>query len=232
MKILYEDNHLIIVSKLPSEIVHSDKTGDTSLEEMVAHYLKEKYQKPGNVFVGVVHRLDRPVGGIVVFAKTSKALARMNKLFADGGVHKIYRAIIPQMNRKETSGECIDWLLRNPKQNKTYRVSPNTPDAKRAHLKWRLIASAERYQLLEIELLTGRHHQIRTQLAGIGTPIKGDLKYGAPRSNPDGSISLLSYSIRFEHPVSHEEIFLTAPTPNDKLWQLLMARVSQEELTS
>lgn len=229
MKILYEDNHLIIVSKLPGEIVHSDKTGDTSLEEMVAQYIKETYQKPGNVFVGVVHRLDRPVGGLVIFAKTSKALARMNKLFAEGKVHKTYRAIVPQTASQEQQGECIDWLLRNPKQNKTYRVTPNTPGAKQAHLRWRLIATAERYQLLEIELLTGRHHQIRAQLSGMNRPIKGDLKYGAPRSNPDGSISLLSYSVRFEHPVSHQEIYLEAPVPKDKLWQLLMERAEEKK---
>lgn len=229
MKILYEDNHLIIVSKLPGEIVHSDKTGDTSLEEMVAQYIKETYQKPGNVFVGVVHRLDRPVGGLVIFAKTSKALARMNKLFAEGKVHKTYRAIVPQTASQEQQGECIDWLLRNPKQNKTYRVTPTTPGAKQAHLRWRLIATAERYQLLEIELLTGRHHQIRAQLSGMNSPIKGDLKYGAPRSNPDGSISLLSYSVRFEHPVSHQEIYLEAPVPKDKLWQLLMARAEEKK---
>ncbi len=224
MNILYEDNHLIIVNKKPGEIVHVDKTGDVSLEDKVGHYLKEKYQKPGNVFVGVVHRLDRPVGGIVVFAKTSKALARMNKLFAEGKVHKTYRAIVPNSNSRETSGECVDWLIRNTKQNKTYRASESHPNAKKAHLKWKLLATAERYQLLEVQLFTGRHHQIRVQLAGINRIIKGDLKYGAPRSNPDGSISLLSYSIQFEHPVSHKEISLVAPTPKDKLWQLLMSR--------
>ncbi len=223
MKVLYEDNHLIIVNKLPGEIVHSDKTGDISLEDKLKAYLKEKYHKTGNVFVGVVHRLDRPVGGLVVFAKTSKALARMNKLFAEGKVQKTYRAIVPN-NSKETEGECINWLIRNTKQNKTYIVNEGRKDAKRAHLKWKLLSTAERYQLLEIQLFTGRHHQIRVQLAGIHKIIKGDLKYGAPRSNPDASISLLSYSIHFEHPVSHEEINLIAPTPADKLWQLLMKK--------
>lgn len=222
MKVVYEDNHLLVVSKLPGEIVHADKTGDPSLEDMVALYLKKKYNKPGNVFVGVVHRLDRPVGGLVLFAKTSKALARMNNLFAEGGVHKTYRAVV-QNSPKGTQGECIDWLWRNAKQNKTYIVKENHPDAKRAHLRWRRIATAERYQMLEIELLTGRHHQIRAQLAGMGCPIKGDLKYGAPRSNPDGSISLLSYSMVFEHPVSHQKIELHATPPHDKLWQLLFS---------
>lgn len=222
MKVIYEDNHLLVVSKLPGEIVHADKTGDRSLEEMVALYLKKKYNKPGNVFVGVVHRLDRPVGGLVLFAKTSKALARMNKLFAEGGVHKVYRAIV-QKAPELPQGECIDWLWRNAKQNKTYIVRSDHPEAKRAHLRWRKVASAERYHLLEIELLTGRHHQIRAQLAGMGSPIKGDLKYGAPRSNPDGSISLLSYTMRFEHPVSHEQIELEALPPQDKLWQLLFS---------
>ncbi|MCI6154097.1 MAG: RluA family pseudouridine synthase [Bacteroidales bacterium] len=222
MKVIYEDNHLLVVSKLPGEIVHADKTGDRSLEEMVALYLKKKYNKPGNVFVGVVHRLDRPVGGLVLFAKTSKALARMNKLFAEGGVHKVYRAIV-QKAPESPQGECIDWLWRNAKQNKTYIVRSDHPEAKRAHLRWRKVASAERYHLLEIELLTGRHHQIRAQLAGMGSPIKGDLKYGAPRSNPDGSISLLSYTMRFEHPVSHEQIELEALPPQDKLWQLLFS---------
>lgn len=222
MKVVYEDNHLIVVSKRPGEIVHADVTGDRSLEEMVALYLKEKYQKTGNVFVGVVHRLDRPVGGLVVFAKTSKALARMNKLFAEGGVHKTYRAIV-QKTPPSKEGECIDWLWRNAKQNKTYISSPHKPDAKRAHLRWRLVASAQRYHMLEVTLLTGRHHQIRAQLAHMGCPIKGDLKYGAPRSNPDGGIALLSYEIQFEHPVSHDIIHLKTPLPQDKLWQLLFS---------
>ena len=232
MRVVYEDNHLLVVSKLPGEIVHADKTGDPSLEDMVALYLKKKYNKPGNVFVGVVHRLDRPVGGLVLFAKTSKALARMNKLFAEGEVHKTYRAVV-QNSPKGSQGECIDWLWRNAKQNKTYIVKENYPDAKRAHLRWRRIATAERYQMLEIELLTGRHHQIRAQLAGLGCPIKGDLKYGAPRSNPDGSISLLSYSMVFEHPKPPKDRTTRHTAPRQTLaTALLSCREVTQGLTS
>lgn len=218
MEVLYEDNHIIIVSKNSSEIVQGDKTGDTPLSETVAAWLKEKYAKPGNVFVGVTHRLDRPVSGTVVFAKTSKALSRLNAMFRDGEVDKRYLAIVTARPEKP-EGELVHWLVRNEKQNRSYASDHEKPDSKRAVLKYRLIASSERYWLLEVHLETGRHHQIRCQLAAMGCPIKGDLKYGAPRSNPDGSISLHAFSVAFEHPVSHKQIYVQAPLPADNLWQ-------------
>ena len=242
MQVIYEDNHIIVVSKRSGEIVQGDKTGDEPLSETVKAYLKEKYQKPGNVFLGVVHRLDRPVSGLVVFARTSKALTRLNKMFASGEVHKTYWAIVPITNNRlpinddrDTTqnngywlldnGYCTltHWLTRNEQQNKSYAYDHEVPNAKKAQLRYRLIARGERYQLLEVELLTGRHHQIRCQLAAAGMPIRGDLKYGAPRSNPDGSISLLSRRVQFVHPVSGQEISLEAPLPDDPLWKKLLA---------
>ena len=240
MKVVYEDNHVIIVAKESGEIVQGDKTGDKPLSEIVKEYIKEKYQKPGEVFLGVVHRLDRPVSGLVVFARTSKALARLNKMFAEGEVHKTYWAITqtlprplpveggehtsshPSLNR-EGSGEGLltHWLVRNEKQNKSYAYDREVPHTKKAQLRYRVIGRGDRYALLEVELLTGRHHQIRCQLAKIGCPIKGDLKYGAPRSNPDGSISLLSRRVEFIHPVSKQQIIVEAPVPADNLWQAL-----------
>ena len=189
MEVIYEDNHIIIVSKTSSEIVQGDKTGDTPLSETVKQYLKEKYHKPGNVFVGVVHRLDRPVSGLVVFAKTSKALARLNEMFKNGDVHKTYWAVVKNCPR-EPEATLEHYLVRNEKQNKSYAYDSEKPGAKKAILHYRLIGRSENYYLLEVDLKTGRHHQIRCQLAKIGCPIKGDLKYGFPRSNPDGSISL------------------------------------------
>ena len=191
MIVVYEDNHIIVVNKTSSEIVQGDKTGDTPLSEMVKQYLKEKYNKPGNVFIGVTHRLDRPVSGLVVFAKTSKALPRLNEMFRNGEVKKTYWAIVKECP-KETEGELVHYLVRNEKQNKSY--------------------------LLEVDLKTGRHHQIRCQLAKMGCPIKGDLKYGFPRSNPDGSICLHARTVQFVHPVSKEMIQLTAPVPEGNLW--------------
>ena len=215
---LYEDNHIIIVSKLAGEIVQGDKTGDVPLSDIVAADLKEKYAKPGNVFVGVPHRLDRPVSGVVVLAKTSKALSRLNEMFRVGSVDKRYLAIVRNMP-KQPEGRLENWLVRNEKQNRSYAYDKEVPGSKQAILNYRLVASSVNYHLLEIELLTGRHHQIRCQLAKMGCPIKGDLKYGAERSNPDGSISLHAYPVTFEHPVSHQMIDVKAPLPEDTLWQ-------------
>jgi 23S rRNA pseudouridine1911/1915/1917 synthase len=206
-----------VVNKSASEIVQGDKTGDTPLSELVKQYLKEKYNKPGNVFVGVTHRLDRPVSGLVIFAKTSKALARLNDMFQHGGVKKSYWAIVK--NRpKEPEGELVNYLVRNEKQNKSYAYDREVPGSKKAVLCYRQIAQSDNYFLLEVDLKTGRHHQIRCQLAKMGCPIKGDLKYGFPRSNPDGSICLHSRRVAFVHPVSKQEIVLEAPVPNDNLW--------------
>ena len=232
MEVVYEDNHIIIVYKESGEIVQGDKTGDRPLSDIVKDYIKEKYQKPGAVFLGVVHRLDRPVSGLVVFARTSKALTRLNNMFRDGEVHKTYWAIVSKTeeNRKKTEeerGEMDDsshtlehWLVRNEKQNKSYAYDHEVPNSKKAILKYRVIGHSDRYTLLEVNLLTGRHHQIRCQLAAMGCPIKGDLKYGAKRSNPDGSISLLSHRVEFIHPVSKERIVVESPLPNDPLWQM------------
>ena len=217
MEVIYEDNHIIIVSKTSSEIVQGDKTGDTPLSETVKQYLKEKYHKPGNVFVGVVHRLDRPVSGLVVFAKTSKALARLNEMFKNGDVHKTYWAVVKNRPR-EPEATLEHYLVRNEKQNKSYAYDREKPGAKKAILHYRLIGRSENYYLLEVDLKTGRHHQIRCQLAKIGCPIKGDLKYGFPRSNPDGSISLHARRVSFVHPVSKELIDVEAPLPDGNLW--------------
>ena len=218
MEVIYEDNHIIIVNKQSGEIVQGDKTGDRPLSDIVKDYIKEHYAKPGAVFLGVVHRLDRPVSGLVVFARTSKALARLNKMFAEGEVHKTYWAIVKNTPR-EPEGTLTHWLVRNEKQNKSYAYDTKKPNAKKAILKYRVIGHSDNYTLLEIQLMTGRHHQIRCQLAAIGCPIKGDLKYGAPRSNPDGSISLMARRVEFIHPVSKEPIVAEAPLPDDTLWQ-------------
>ena len=214
---LYEDNHVIIVYKESGEIVQSDKTGDTPLSDIVKAYLKEKYQKPGNVFLGVVHRLDRPVSGLVIFARTSKALSRLNEMFRVGDIHKTYWAIT-QSAPSENEGELEHWLVRNERQNKSYAYTREVPGSKRAVLRYRQLAQGEHYSLLEVTLLTGRHHLIRCQLAAMGCPIKGDLKYGAHRSNPDGSISLMSRRVEFLHPVSKQPISVEAPLPVDSLW--------------
>ena len=219
MEIVYEDNHLIIVYKHSGEIVQGDKTGDVPLSEDVKCYLKEKYQKPGNVFLGVVHRLDRPVAGLVVFAKTSKALTRLNKMFRDGEVHKTYWAITKNLP-PQSEGTLTHWLVRNEKQNKSYAYDHEVPHSKKAILKYRLIGQSDHYCLLEVNLMTGRHHQIRCQLAHMGCPIKGDLKYGTQRSNPDGSICLLAHHVEFVHPVSKQLISFDSPLPEDKLWQV------------
>ena len=220
MQVVYEDNHIIIVSKRSGEIVQGDKTGDEPLSETVKQYIKKKYGKPGEVFLGVVHRLDRPVSGLVIFARTSKALTRLNKMFAEGDVHKTYWAITKN-TPKEPEGTLIHWIVRNEQQNKSYAYDKEKPHAKKAILHYRVIGHSDNYSLIEVRLMTGRHHQIRCQLAAMGCPIKGDLKYGAPRSNPDGSISLLSRRIEFVHPVSKENICVEAPLPDDPLWQLV-----------
>ena len=217
MTVVYEDNHIIVVNKTASEIVQGDKTGDTPLSEMVQLYLKEKYNKPGNVFIGVPHRLDRPVSGLVVLAKTSKALARLNDMFRNGDVKKTYWAIVKD-RPKELEGELQHWLVRNEKQNKSYAYDKEVKNSKKAILCYKLIAHSVNYHLLEVDLKTGRHHQIRCQLAKMGCPIKGDLKYGSPRSNPDGSICLQARRGRFIPPVSKQEIDLTAPLPQGNLW--------------
>ena len=218
MTVVYEDNHIIIVSKVSGEIVQGDKTGDKPLSETVKRYIKEAYAKPGEVFLGVVHRLDRPVFGLVLFARTSKALARMNTLFANGEVHKTYWAIVKN-EPPQPEGTLTHWLVRNEKQNKSYAYDQEVPHSKKAVLDYKVIGKSDNYFLVEVDLKTGRHHQIRCQLAKIGCPIKGDLKYGAKRSNPDGSISLLSRTMQFVHPVSKKDISVEAPLPDDRLWQ-------------
>ena len=218
MNVVYEDNHIIIVNKRSGEIVQGDKTGDKPLSDIVKEYIKEKYNKPGNVFLGVVHRLDRPVSGLVVFAKTSKALSRLNDMFRTGDVHKTYWAITKRRDIAP-EGTLTDWLTRNERQNKSYAHDREVASAKKAILKYKVRSVSDNYMLLEVTLLTGRHHQIRCQLAHMGCPIKGDLKYGAPRSNPDGSISLHSRRVEFVHPVSKEQICVEAEVPADRLWQ-------------
>ena len=222
MQVLYEDNHIIAISKTCHEIVQGDKTGDTPLSETVKAYIKEKYQKPGEVFLGVTHRLDRPTTGGVLFARTSKALTGLNAMFqSHEQIRKTYWAIVPSNSQLPIANRLENYLLRNEKQNKSFVVKPGTKDAKRAVLSYKVIAQSERYMLLAINLETGRHHQIRCQLAAIGCPIKGDLKYGAKRSNPDGGISLHARKVEFIHPVSKHPICITAPVPDDSLWQTL-----------
>lgn len=214
MEVVYEDNHVIVVNKRAGEIVQGDKTGDMPLSDMVKAYLKEKYNKPGNVFCGVVHRIDRPVSGLVVFARTSKALERLNRMFREGEVHKTYWALV-EGHPKQPEATLENWLVSDGKLNKTFITDSGNRDAKLSRLSYRTIASGDRYTLLEVNLLTGRKHQIRAMLAGIGHPIKGDLKYGAKRSNRDGGISLQSHHIEFTHPVSKSPIALTAaPLPD------------------
>ena len=226
MKVVYEDNHVIIVHKESGEIVQGDKTGDKPLSETVKDYIRDKFHKPGNVFLGVVHRLDRPVAGLVVFARTSKALSRLNEMFRKGEVHKTYWAITKNAPA-EPEGTLVNWIVRNEKQNKSYVYDKEVPNAKRAELKYSVIAHTDNYHLLEVNLLTGRHHQIRCQLAHMGCVIKGDLKYGAPRSNPDGSISLLSHEVTFIHPVSKMEIKAESVIPDDRLWRDIAEAVTK-----
>jgi 23S rRNA pseudouridine1911/1915/1917 synthase len=219
MNIIYEDNHIIAVNKTNSDLVQGDKTGDTSLDKKLQQFLKEKYNKPGNVFVGVVHRLDRPVSGAVIFAKTSKALSRLNNLFKNKEISKTYWAIIKNRPPKDED-TLIHYIVRNTKKNKSFAYDKEMKNSKKASLSYKLIALSDNYSLLEIDLHTGRHHQIRSQLSKIGCPIKGDLKYGFPHSNTDGGISLHARKINFIHPVKKELVTIIADTPNEKLWNL------------
>jgi len=217
LQVLFEDNHLIVVNKRVGDIVQGDKTGDDPLSEVVKQYLKDKYNKPGNVYLGVVHRLDRPTSGIVLFAKTSKALPRLNKMFAEGDNKKMYWAVVKNPPPKE-SDTLTHWLVRNPKQNKSYAHNKEVPNSKKAVLDYKLVKKLDSYYLLEIDLKTGRHHQIRAQLAAIGCVIKGDLKYGADRSNKDGGIHLHARSLAIVHPVQKEPVAFLAPPPQDPIW--------------
>lgn len=218
LQVIYEDNHIIIVNKRAGDIVQGDKTGDEPLSEVVKSYIKNKYDKPGNVYLGVVHRLDRPTTGIVMFSKTSKALPRLNKIFADKEAKKIYWALVKQMPPK-TEDTLIHWLKKNPKNNKSTAYIKEVKESKKAILHYKILKNLDNYYLLEVELETGRHHQIRSQLSSIGCPIKGDLKYGFDRSNPDAGISLHARGLSFIHPVTNEAIQLEAPLPNDPLWK-------------
>lgn len=217
LDVLFEDNHLIAINKRAGDIVQGDKTGDDPLSAIVKQYIKEKYDKPGEVFLGVVHRLDRPTTGIVVFARTSKALERMNALFAQGETQKTYWAVVDQAPPK-AEDRLVHYMQRNTKQNKSYALDTDAPGRKQAALRYRLLKKLDRYYLLEIALETGRHHQIRAQLASIGCTIKGDLKYGAPRSNPGGGIYLHAHSLEFIHPVRKEPVHIVADPPEDAVW--------------
>lgn len=216
-QVLFEDNHIIIVNKIAGDIVQADVYDDKTLRDEVKEYIKEKYQKPGNVFLGVVHRIDRPVTGAVIFARTSKALARLNDMFRHRRLQKIYWAVVDQQPPKEED-YLVNFLRKEESKNKSYITSENHPEAVKAELSYKLLAASDRYFLLQVELFTGRHHQIRAQLAAIGCRIKGDLKYGFPRSNPDASIHLHARSLKFQHPVSKEEVSVVAPPPNEPLW--------------
>ncbi len=231
MQVVYEDNHIIIVNKAAGEIVQADKTGDEPLVETLKRWIKEKYHKPGNVFCGVTHRIDRPTCGLVVFARTSKGLSRMNELFRNGKVHKTYWAIVKRRPPKDED-TLVHYLTSTERNNKTYASLTPRPGAQKAILSYRVIASSDNYHLLEVDLKTGRKHQIRVQLSSIGCPIKGDLKYGAQRSNPDGGICLQSHRIRFIHPVSLKEIDVTAPVPDDNLWQALAQKAAENSASN
>lgn len=217
LQILFEDNHLIIINKRAGDIVQGDKTKDTPLNEIVKQYIKEKYDKPGNVYLGTVHRLDRPTSGIVIFAKTSKALERLNKMLREKQIKKTYWAVVKNEPQKEND-TLTHWLKKNPRNNKSTAFTKETDDSKKAILHYTLLKKLNSYFLLEIDLETGRHHQIRSQLSAIACPIKGDLKYGFNRSNKDGSIHLHARKIEFIHPVSKEKVELSARTPNDVVW--------------
>ncbi|MEO1032180.1 MAG: RluA family pseudouridine synthase [Bacteroidota bacterium] len=221
LQVLYEDNHIIVVNKRAGDIVQGDKTGDRPLSDIVKAYIKEKYKKPGNVYLGVVHRLDRPTTGIVLFSKTSKALPRLNKLFAEKKAQKTYWALVKQQPPK-SEDRLIHWLKKNPKNNKSTAYDHEIEGSKKAILNYKVIKKLNHFYLLEIDLETGRHHQIRSQLAKIGCPIKGDLKYGFPRSNRDASISLHARQLAFTHPVKKEPLLITASVPNDALWQAVL----------
>ncbi|MDH7912428.1 RNA pseudouridine synthase [Winogradskyella sp. SYSU M77433] len=218
LQVLYEDNHIIVVNKRAGDIVQGDKTGDKPLSEVVKSYLKDKYNKPGNVYLGVVHRLDRPTTGIVLFSKTSKALPRLNKLFSEKSAKKTYWALVKNEPPK-TEDQLIHWLRKNPKNNKSTAFPNEVDNSKKAILKYKVLKKLDNFYLLEVDLETGRHHQIRVQLSSIGCPIKGDLKYGFDRSNKDASISLHARTLEFIHPVKKEALKIIAPVPQDALWQ-------------
>ncbi|MFB9054723.1 RluA family pseudouridine synthase [Formosa undariae] len=217
LQILFEDNHIIIINKRAGDIVQGDKTGDKPLSDVVKEYVKDKYNKPGNVYLGVVHRLDRPTTGLVIFAKTSKALTRLNAMFVSKDVNKTYWALVHSMPPKQND-TLINWLKKNPKNNKSTAYPKEIKESKKAILHYTVLKQLDRYVLLEIELETGRHHQIRCQLSNIGCIIRGDLKYGADRSNKDASIHLHARHIEFIHPVTKENISISAPLPKDPLW--------------
>jgi len=221
IEVLYEDNHLIAINKRPGDIVQGDKTGDLPLSEIVKSYIKKKYNKPGNVYLGVIHRIDRPVSGVVIFARTSKALSRMNAQLREKDFKKTYLAIVANKPPVE-SGTLVNFLIKNEKKNRSYAINTPKEGYKKSELNYRLIADSQHYFLLHIEPKTGRHHQIRVQLSILGCPIKGDLKYGAKRSNKDASISLHARQIEFEHPTLHEKTVISAPLPNDKLWDFFV----------
>ena len=217
LQVLFEDNHIIIVNKRAGDIVQGDKTGDKPLSDVVKEYIKDKYNKPGNVYLGTVHRLDRPTTGLVIFAKTSKVLPRLNKLFLTKDIKKTYWAIVKNEPKKHED-TLINWLIKNPKNNKSKAHSKEVSEGKKAILHYKIMKKLDNYVLLEVNLETGRHHQIRVQLSNIGSPIKGDLKYGFDRSNKDASISLHARHIAFMHPVKKEPISIDAPLPNDAIW--------------
>ena len=217
LQVLFEDNHIVIVNKRSGDITQGDKTGDKPLSDVVKEYIKDKYNKPGDVFLGVVHRLDRPTSGIIIFARTSKALERLNKMLRDKTINKTYWAVVKNHPKKEKD-TLINFLRKNPKNNKSTAYPKEIDGSKKAILHYAVIKKLDNYSLIEIDLETGRHHQIRTQLSNIGSPIKGDLKYGFDRSNKDGSIHLHARKIQFIHPVSKEEINITAPTPKEVIW--------------
>lgn len=222
LQILHEDNHLIVINKRVGDIVQGDKTGDKPLSDIVKEFLKEKYNKPGEVFLGVVHRLDRPTTGIVVFARTSKALSRMNELFSNRETRKTYWAIVKNKPPR-SEDKLVHFLKRNPANNTSKAYLKEVPDSKMASLDYQIIAQLQNYFALEIHLHTGRHHQIRAQLSAIGCPIKGDLKYGFDRSNPDGGIHLHARRLSFIHPVSKESLTIVAPVPDDPIWNAVSA---------
>lgn len=225
-RILFEDNHIIVIQKLPGEISQGDKTGDPSIPDLLKAYIKTKYNKPGNVFLGVVHRIDRPVGGVMVFARTSKALSRLNDAVRTGKFQKTYLAVT-YATPPEPEGQLKHLLAKNQKLNKSFVTDSKDKFAKEAILNYKHIASSDRYHLIEVDLLTGRHHQIRVQLASVGCIIKGDLKYGAPRSNPDGSISLMAWKLDLIHPVSKEKMQFTAKFPKDEPWKSLSKSLNE-----
>jgi 23S rRNA pseudouridine1911/1915/1917 synthase len=218
IEILYEDNHIIALNKKPSDLSQGDRTGDPALDEEIKRYIAEKYGKPGAVFLGVVHRLDRPVGGVILYARTSKALARLNEMFRTKDVKKTYYAIVKERPPEE-EGTLSQFLKKNEKQNKTYVYDKPVNGSKEASMSYKILGHSEKYYLLEVQIESGRHHQIRAQLAAMGCPIKGDLKYGFPRSNEDGSISLLARKIEFVHPVSKVPVSIKAPLPATDIWQ-------------